>query len=103
MLGIDVRYRGGFSIHDPLEPVADAPERHQWLELSLRPTMRTFACDLYLQDGHKDRPPSLLTWPIAEAYLQGMYPNGALKVFGGHPVKTAPLNDTDVCPSLHPS
>eukprot|EP00750_Incisomonas_marina_P027507 INCI6198.1.p1 GENE.INCI6198.1~~INCI6198.1.p1 ORF type:complete len:781 (-),score=82.40 INCI6198.1:340-2682(-) len=56
VLGIDLRYRGGhsFSVNSTKSSgacVYDTPEGHQWLEFSVRPSMATFVCDLYCEDG----------------------------------------------------
>lgn len=86
LLGLDLCYRGGYSFKDVnLDDasildgeVADKPERHQWLEVSLRPRMRRFAVDLWVQDAHMGE--AALRWPAEEAYQQRMYPHGQLQL-----------------------
>jgi len=48
-LGIDLKYRGGFSFSDGDMEVSNEIERHQWLELTLRPSMNTYICDLWYE------------------------------------------------------
>lgn len=62
VLGIDLRYRGGHSFSSNANGcsssgacVYDTPEGHQWLEFSVRPSMETFVCDLYCEDGRAAR------------------------------------------------
>ena len=92
-LGIDLRYRGGQSLIAEATPgasVANSPELHQWLEFTLRPSCRTYTCDLYAADGtSNDDCETLLAMPIEIAYASHLYPNGALNRFSGHPVTTA--------------
>ncbi|CAK0904714.1 unnamed protein product, partial [Prorocentrum cordatum] len=84
VLGLDLCYRGGFSFRgvnpdDSISSdvvVADRPERHQWLEVSLRPSMRRFVVDLWVQDGPMGE--GALRWDAEEAYQHRMYPHGQL-------------------------
>ena len=41
-------------------------ERHQWLELTLRPSLQSFVCDLWVADAVGFE---ALRWPIAEARI----------------------------------
>lgn len=85
MLGIDMRYTGGYHAHEGDLEICNNVERHQWLELSFRPTMETVVCDLTLAgcpvDGPRWRPEWLLK-PVAEAFQiddnskGGLYANG---------------------------
>lgn len=85
VLGIDVMYRGGYSwdnVNDSDQcatavEVADAPERHQWIEFTTRPSMQSFACDLWVADK---RGADALRWPVCEAYMQRMYPHGKFNI-----------------------
>lgn len=77
VLGIDLKYRGGYSFHtDPDLPVKNQVERHQWLEFTCRPSMETFLCDLWYEGVNSDQ--AYLTMPIDKAYNEVMYPNGNL-------------------------
>jgi len=77
VLGIDLKYRGGYSFHtDAHLPVKNQVERHQWLEITCRPSMETFICDLWYEGVNAD--PAYLTMPIDKAYSEVMYPNGDL-------------------------
>eukprot|EP00927_Polykrikos_kofoidii_P049380 TRINITY_DN43444_c0_g1_i1.p1 TRINITY_DN43444_c0_g1~~TRINITY_DN43444_c0_g1_i1.p1 ORF type:complete len:973 (+),score=143.50 TRINITY_DN43444_c0_g1_i1:171-2921(+) len=80
LLGIDVRYTGGFHAQDSDLEVNNDVERHQWLELTFRPSMQTFVCDLTLAGCPVDGPrwhPEWLLMPVAEA-IGGEYPRGRL-------------------------
>jgi len=82
VLGIDVKYRGGFTFYGGKDKcVQDSPERHQWLEFTCRPSMRTYTCDLYAEDGPSGGKGYYLHAPIQETYLTYMYPNGKLCKF----------------------
>ena len=85
-LGIDVRYRGGQSF-TPGQLVANAPETHQWLELTARPSGSLFTCDLYMEDGPLGGCGKYITEPIAEAYSTRLYPHARLLVFSGQQVR----------------
>ena len=74
VLGIDLKYRGGYSFGGEAEkPVKNEVERHQWLEFTCRPSMKSFICDLWYEGVHEDS--KFLTMPISEAYDHVMYPN----------------------------
>lgn len=64
-LGIDIKYRGGFHFNRG-ETVSNEIERHQWLELTLRPSMKTIVCDLWHAGVNDDD--SWLTMPSEVAY-----------------------------------
>ncbi len=53
LLGIELKYRGGFSYSEGEESVSKQVQRHQWLELTLRPSMRSFVCDLWYEGVNK--------------------------------------------------
>jgi len=80
VLGIDLKYRGGYTFYSSEAcKVHNSPERHQWLELTFRPSMSTVICDLWLEDTSSKGPDSrFLTLPMEVAYKSFMYPNGAL-------------------------
>eukprot|EP00434_Breviolum_minutum_P024226 symbB.v1.2.021391.t1/scaffold1840.1/size99223/5 len=85
VLGIDMKYRGGYSwggvnMGEPADEtvtVADSPERHQWLELTLRPSLQTYVCDLWVADAVGN---DALRWSILEAYQNRLYPNGSFNI-----------------------
>lgn len=85
VLGIDMKYRGGYSwggvnMGEPADDtvtVADSPERHQWLELTLRPSLESYVCDLWVADAVGN---DALRWHITEAYQNRLYPNGSFNI-----------------------
>ncbi|CAK9099353.1 unnamed protein product [Durusdinium trenchii] len=85
VLGLDVKYRGGYSwggvnMGEPADEtveVADSPERHQWLEVTLRPSLQSYVCDLWVADAVGN---DALKWPISEAYQNRLYPNGSFNI-----------------------
>ena len=84
VLGIEIKYRGGFS-HHGARRVSGTVERHQWLELTFRPSMQTVVCDLWYEDSLPSGPRAeWLTMDIGEAYQTTMYPNGKL-LLGARP------------------
>ena len=77
ILGIDLKYRGGcsFKVEDN-EEVKNNVERHQWLEITCRPSMETFQVDLWYEGVNEDD--TYVGNPIDHCYSQMMYPNGKL-------------------------
>jgi len=100
VLGLDLKFRGGYS-WDAVNnseaqgsagvAVADEPERHQWLEVATRPSMRSFAVDLWVADI---RGPEALRWPIEDCYMTRMYPHGKFGI--GQTVEAAQPADFDL-------
>lgn len=112
LLGIDLRYRGGMSIYSDTT-VADAPETHQWLDFTCRPSNRSYVCDLFVDDGAHDLPAFVrlrryrvtggeappreeelaiaphLTEPLIQAYTTSLYPHGKLPRLCGRDTTTA--------------
>jgi len=89
LLGIDLRYRGGFCFTSKFDGVVqEAPENHQWLEFTTRPSMNMYTTDLYRSDGasSKDMRELLLTTPAESVYTDGLYPHGKLMVLTGKQV-----------------
>lgn len=84
MLGIDLKYRGGTS-----SGANNTIEEHQWLELTFRPSMKTYVCDIWYEGINHDS--RYLCMPIKEAYQNLTYPNGRL-IIG---TKIQPLSKTD--------
>jgi hypothetical protein len=81
-LHIDVKYRGGFSFsRETAVRVQDSPEHHQWLEFTCRPSMKTFTCDLYREDGPNGGKGNYLAKPIQETYLNDLYAHCKLMKF----------------------
>jgi hypothetical protein len=83
ILGIDLRYRGGWSFGGGGE-ISNQVERHQWLEFTLRPSMEIYACDLWYMGVNEaycgDESIKYVTYPVDLAYTELMYPNGRLIV-----------------------
>lgn len=76
ILGIDLKYRGGYSFHKDMNDPVSNVDRHQWLEVTCRPSMETFVLDLWYEGVRSDS--GWLTMPIDEAYQTNQYPNGKL-------------------------
>jgi len=88
----------------------DAGARHQWLQYATRPSMRTFACDMYRDENafqHGGERGVLLAQPTEDAYavptdVDGdgnewqIFPRDEPLMLGGRPVRSAPLEPTDV-------
>ncbi len=83
-LGFDLAYR------------EDERGRHQWLELTLRPRMRSFVCDPYR--ASPSRAPGggrLLALPIEEAYgFEWDFPSCTPQI-GGRPIGVLELMPED--------
>jgi len=74
LLGIDLKYRGCFTFGDN-QPTISNVERHQCLEISLRPSGKSFVVDLWLAEKYDN--PAWLCMDFTTAYNRFMYPNGA--------------------------
>ena len=89
LLGIDPHY------------CADAGGRHQWLQYEARPTMRSFACDLYRDEEVFQRcgtRGALLAQPTEDAYgWEGLFPSDEPPLLSGRLLCCAPLQRSDVC------
>lgn len=85
ILGIDLKYREG-TCGKRNNNVAE----HQWLELTCRPSMQTFTCDLWFEGVHQE--PSWLTQPADNTYAGTLYPNGKL-ILG---TKSQPVQESDI-------
>ena len=67
VLGIDLKYRGGDAFGpDDDQSVCNQVERHQWLEVTCRPSMESFILDLWFEGVHSNS--DYLTMPIDIAY-----------------------------------
>lgn len=62
MLGVDLKYRGGTSSGT----ASNIVEEHQWLEITFRPSMRTYVCDIWYEGIKND--PAYVCMPIKQAY-----------------------------------
>ena len=80
---IDVKYRGGFTFSREEDVhMQDKPEHHQWLELTCRPSMASFTCDLYREDGPGESGgKSHLEKEMTDSYRNSLYPHGELMRF----------------------
>ena len=101
------------SAFDSDTTVADAPETHQWLDFTCRPSNRSYVCDLFVDDGAHDLPAFVrlrryrvtggeappreeelaiaphLTEPLIQAYTTSLYPHGKLPRLCGRDTTTA--------------
>ena len=95
IFGIDLKYRGGITFgRNEKAPVFDSTEGHQWLELTCRPSMRTFVLDYYQEDKHRDG--RYINYPIESAYDRDLYPSLILNKFSEKSVKTMPIEMGDI-------
>ena len=78
LLGIDLKYRGCYTFQNgtSAENANNSVERHQCLELTMRPSCKTFIVDLW--NAEKFDNDSWLMMDMETAYNRFMYPNGAL-------------------------
>ena len=101
VLGIDLKYRGCFTFGQEAAGPNNRVERHQCLEVSLRPGGRTYIVDLWMAEKYGNN--TWLAMDMNTAYGRFMYPDGRLiqktrpqpteSDFGGH--KTAERNTRD--------
>lgn len=102
VLGLDLKFRGGFSWNavnasDKASGevcVVDQPERHQWLEVTLRPSMRSFVVDLWVADRSGAE---ALRWPVDDCYVRRMYPHGRFSIGQRAALATAADFDLPEC------
>ena len=78
ILGIDLQFRGGTSYGDKSGHVTNVSEKHQWLQVTLRPSMESFVCDLWYQDALNDE--NMLCVPIADAMTELSCPHAKLLI-----------------------
>ena len=82
MLGLEVKYRGGFSFLTQLKGgeqeirVSNSVEKHQWAEVNCRPRMSTFLVDVWYQDALASD--DFLAVDVAEAMQTVSYPHPKL-------------------------
>lgn len=96
LLGIDLQYRGGTSYGDKSGSLSNAVEKHQWLQLTFRPAMDSFVCDLWYQDAQKDD--RYLCLPLDEALKNLSCPHAKLLIKNS----LAELQLSDIDESLLP-
>lgn len=76
VLGIDMKYRGGTSFRendDPSKTISNNIEMHQWLEVTMRPSYKSFVVDLWYHDVTGDD--KYLAYPLEEAVKELSYPH----------------------------
>ena len=80
-LGFDLKYRSGYTFggleKGDFQTVPTNIDRHQWVEVTYRPSMQTDVVDLFYEGGNR-MDQKFLKYPIASAYSETMYPNGIL-------------------------
>ena len=76
LLGVDLKYRGCYTFEGGKVEANNAVERHQCLEVTLRPACRSFIVDLW--NAEKFDNSCWLIMDMETAYNRFMYPNGAL-------------------------
>ena len=52
LLGLDVKYRSGFSYHNPGERARPTVDKHQTIEVTCRPSMKSVMVDLWYEGVH---------------------------------------------------
>ncbi|XP_023335596.1 uncharacterized protein LOC111706884 isoform X2 [Eurytemora carolleeae] len=87
LLGIDLKYRGCFTFSSSGN---NSIERHQCIEVSLRPGCRNYVVDLWKAEELNN--PSWFCMDVNIAYNRFMYPNGSLNLN----TKPKPLTATDI-------
>ena len=92
ILGVDVLYRGGCSVGSTsptLETVSNSVEQHQWVQITLRPSMKSFIVDGWYANAARDL--NYIGMPILQAYIQHLYPHPKLLIKN----KLRAIRDTD--------
>ena len=54
LLGLDVKYRSGFSYHAPGEQAHHTMDKHQTVEVTCRPSMKSVIVDMWYEGVHQD-------------------------------------------------
>ena len=54
LLGFDVKYRSGMSHHEVGEKARHTLDRHQTVEVTLRPSMKSVIVDLWFEGVHQN-------------------------------------------------
>ena len=76
LLGIDMQYRGGSSFTNGDGVISSSVEKHQWLQLTLRPAMSSYVCDLWYEDSLEDQ--SYLCMNIEQSMVSVSCPHNKL-------------------------
>jgi hypothetical protein len=78
ILGIEILYRGGYSFinSEGDVKVSNEIEKHQWLEVNLRPSMQSYIIDLWYQEQFQDD--NFLFMSLENAYQMVSYPHPRL-------------------------
>ena len=78
LLGVDLKYRGFYTFQNGTssENANNSVERHQCLEVTMRPSCKTFIVDLWNAEKYDND--CWLMMDMETAYNRFMYPNGAL-------------------------
>jgi hypothetical protein len=72
----------------------DEGKTHQWLEITCRPSMKSYVCDLYRQEKYQNE--DYLTLPVEIAYAKGkLYPTEYPRPFSGYSVTVAKASCVD--------
>ena len=92
VLGLDVKYRSGYSFGGGTvgEVVREDIDRHHTVEVTCRPSMKSFVVDLWFEGVNQDE--RFICMPVEEFYQHYFYPNGLL-VLG---MTSLPLSETDL-------
>ena len=90
LLGIDMLYRGGTSYGDKTGQVSNSVEKHQWLQVTFRPSMESFVVDLWYADSLQDK--KYILMPLHEAMKDLTCPHAKLLV----KTKLEPLQPSDI-------
>lgn len=81
LLGFDVKYRSGYSFHPdeiPGDKVHPTMDKHQSVEVTCRPSMRSVVVDLWYEGVHQED--KWICMPVEEFYQTKFYPNCLLKL-----------------------
>jgi hypothetical protein len=78
ILGLELLYRGGYSYVNERDsiPVSNLIEKHQWLQVNLRPSMCSFVVDVWYQEQFNDD--RFLMMELVENIRKGVYPHPKL-------------------------
>ena len=87
LLGLDVKYRSGFSYHEAGERAHATMDKHQTIEVTCRPSMKSIMVDLWYERVHSDT--GFLCMDAQEYYSTRFYPNCLLKL-GCRSARTLP-------------
>jgi len=92
VLGVDVLYRGGCSMGSETPNcgfVSNQVEQHQWVQITLRPSMKSYIVDGWYANATRNA--NYIGMPVSEAYIKHLYPHPKLLIKN----KLRALRDTD--------